>query len=131
MINLKKKPLSIKAQLPQSTEDDSATPPPPYSTQNSPAGHMNLTNSAWIGTTRAKGTGPPPPKPKPARLNGSPDPETVTALYDYEAQAEGDLSFKVGEVIEVIARTNNENEWWTGKLKGKKGQFPGNYVKVN
>ncbi|RKF73764.1 Regulator of cytoskeleton and endocytosis [Golovinomyces cichoracearum] len=126
-----KKPLTIKAQLPQSTEDDSATPPPPYSTQNSPAGHMNSTNSAWIGTTRAKGTGPPPPKPKPARLNGSPVPETVTALYDYEAQAEGDLSFKVGEVIEVIARTNNENEWWTGKLKGKKGQFPGNYVKVN
>jgi amphiphysin len=72
--------------------------------------------------------------------------ETVTALYDYEAQAEGDLSFISGEVIEVIKRTNNENEWWTGRVNGKTGQFPGrtnrrrysaygswtgNYVKLN
>jgi amphiphysin len=49
----------------------------------------------------------------------------VTALYDYEAQAEGDLSFRTGDVIEIVTRTNNENEWWIGKLNGKQGQFPG------
>jgi hypothetical protein len=49
----------------------------------------------------------------------------VTALYDYEAQAEGDLSFTTGDVIEIVTRTNNENEWWIGKLNGKQGQFPG------
>ena len=54
--------------------------------------------------------------------------ETVTALYDYEAQAEGDLSFSTGDVIEIIQRTSNENEWWTGKVNGRQGQFPGMYI---
>jgi amphiphysin len=71
--------------------------------------------------------------------------ETVTALYDYEAQAHGDLSFGTGDVIEIIHRTSNENEWWTGKIDGRQGQFPGmsicvpfltshgegNYVRLN
>ncbi|PMD23612.1 hypothetical protein NA56DRAFT_701012 [Hyaloscypha hepaticicola] len=80
---------------------------------------------------KAKGSAPPPPKSKPSRLSGAPAAEKVTALCDYEAQAEGDLSFTAGDVIEIVTRTNNENEWWIGKLNGKEGQFPGNYVKLN
>jgi len=72
----------------------------------------------------AKGK-PPPPKPKPSRLSGVPAAETVTALYDYEAQAEGDLSFSTGDVIEIVSRTQNENEWWQGRVHGRQGQFPG------
>ena len=74
---------------------------------------------------KAKGPAPPPPKPKPTRLSGNAVAETVTALYDYEAQAHGDLSFSAGEVIEIVRRTNNDNEWWYGKVNGKEGQFPG------
>ena len=85
----------------------------------------NSTGSSWGAAAKAKGAAPPPPKPKPSRLSGAPAAETVTALYDYEAQAEGDLSFTTGDVIEIVTRTNNENEWWIGKLKGKEGQFPG------
>jgi amphiphysin len=73
----------------------------------------------------SKAKPPPPPKPKPTRLSGAPPPETVTALYDYAAQADGDLSFQTGDLIEIIQRTQNENEWWTGKVNGKQGQFPG------
>lgn len=68
---------------------------------------------------------PPPPKPKPSRFSGVPQAETCTALYDYEAQAEGDLSFSAGEVIDVVQRTANENEWWIGKIGARQGQFPG------
>ena len=93
-----------------------ANPPPPYSPGSAPA-------SPALGAA-AKGK-PPPPKPKPTRFSGAPAAETVTALYDYEAQAEGDLSFSTGEVIEIIHRTANENEWWTGKVSGRQGQFPG------
>jgi amphiphysin len=49
----------------------------------------------------------------------------VVALYDYEAQAHGDLGFSAGDVIEIVTRTDNQNEWWTGRVDGREGQFPG------
>ena len=57
--------------------------------------------------------------------------ETCTALYDYQAQAAGDLSFPAGAVIEIVQRTANANEWWTGRYNGQQGVFPGNYVQLN
>lgn len=109
---------------------DSEAPPPPYSP--GPVGGVvgdvkspALSAGSWGSAAKAKGAAPPPPKPKPSRLSGAPTVETVTALYDYEAQAEGDLSFLAGDVIEIVSRTQNENEWWIGKVRGKQGQFPG------
>ncbi|KAF3932057.1 Myosin-Ie [Dactylellina cionopaga] len=98
------------------------TPPPPYSSATA-TGETSLGMSA-IAKAKAK---PPPPKPKPKAFAAAAAPavETVTALYDYEAQAEGDLSFSANDVIEIIQRTANDNEWWTGKVHGKTGQFPG------
>lgn len=52
----------------------------------------------------------------------------VVALYDYAAQAEGDLSFKKDDRIEIIEKTADTNDWWTGRLNGMTGVFPGNYV---
>lgn len=94
-----------------------AAAPPPYSPGNNPS-------LSTIAAAKAKPK-PPPPKPKPMRLTQAPAAETVTALYDFAAQAEGDLSFSAGDVIEIVQRTQNDNEWWTGKLNGKQGQFPG------
>ena len=137
--------------------DTLESPPPPYSATLSPnlngadspqVGRANSTGSQWGTAAKAKGPAPPPPRPKPSRLSGTPAPPTATALYDYEAQAEGDLSFSAGDVIEVTLKGASENEWWTGKLRGKTGQFPGtlerslylqeeiltgvgNYVKMN
>jgi len=37
----------------------------------------------------------------------------------------GDLSFTTGDVIEIVQKGATENEWWTGTLNGKTGQFPG------
>ncbi|KUJ18068.1 BAR-domain-containing protein [Mollisia scopiformis] len=138
----KSSPLSPKAitagpSSRHSISNDDEKPPPPYSTGLTPGSgettvaRANSTGAAWGAAAKAKGAAPPPPKPKPSRLSGAPAAETVTALYDYEAQAEGDLSFTTGEVIEIVTRTNNENEWWIGKIKGRQGQFPGNYVKLN
>jgi len=52
----------------------------------------------------------------------------VTALYDFTAQNAGDISFKRGDRIEIVKKTNNANEWWTGRINVQVGQFPGNYV---
>ncbi|ESZ94451.1 putative BAR adaptor protein [Sclerotinia borealis F-4128] len=108
----------------------SEKPPPPYSSMLSPTNPGNTvmrsasTGSSWGAAAKAKKAAPPPPKPKPSRLSGAPATETAVALYDYEAQAEGDLSFSAGETIDIVTRTGNENEWWIGKIHGKQGQFP-------
>ncbi|KAI0971557.1 BAR domain-containing protein [Xylaria arbuscula] len=108
----------------QQTQTEAAeNPPPPYSATSSPS-------TTALAAAAAGKSKPPPPKPKPSRLAGAPAVETVTALYDYSAQAEGDLSFRAGDAIEIINKTNNENEWWIGKINGRQGQFPGNYVQV-
>jgi amphiphysin len=105
----------------------SETPPPPY-TANPANGTTTLASGGLAAAAKTKGPAPPPPKPKPMRLSGTAVAETVTALYDYEAQAHGDLSFSTGDVIEIVRKTNNENEWWTGKIDGRQGQFPGRMV---
>lgn len=53
----------------------------------------------------------------------------VVAMFAFEAQESSDLSFKVGDVIEVLQRTQSKNEWWRGRLNGQIGDFPANYVK--
>ena len=60
------------------------------------------------------------PKPKPV-----PAVEYVVALYDFEAQADGDLDFKAGDRIEVVQKSDSTEDWWTGKLNGRQGVFPG------
>jgi amphiphysin len=127
---------------------ETETPPPPYSASTRPvSGFVGDTKNALsvpsgVGVSRSNSTGsnwsaaaaakkkpapPPPPKPKPKALSAV---EKATALYDFDAQAEGDLSFAAGDVIEIIQRTPNANEWWTGKVHGMTGQFPGNYVQL-
>ncbi|KAF9891899.1 hypothetical protein FE257_002862 [Aspergillus nanangensis] len=96
-------------------------PPPPYSTSGA-------SPSALAAAAKGK-PAPPPPRPKPAKFAAAV--ETVTALYDYEAQAHGDLSFSAGDVIEITQRSDNHNEWWSGKVDGREGQFPANYVQLN
>jgi amphiphysin len=126
---------------------DTHTPPPPYSASGRPSstamdgktalaaatgvGRSNSTGGNWgsvAAAAKKKPAPPPPPKLKPKNLGA--EPEKATALYDFDAQTEGDLSFAVGDVIEIVQRTSNENEWWTGKVRGQVGQFPGNYVKL-
>lgn len=93
-------------------------PPPPYSS----AGVSPSPVGSFSSLAKSK-PAPPPPRPKPSHLGKQV--ETVTALYDYEAQAHGDLGFSAGDVIEIIQRTDNTNEWWTGRCAGREGQFPG------
>ncbi|RHZ49707.1 hypothetical protein Glove_517g2 [Diversispora epigaea] len=87
----------------------------------------NNNNNNNNNIQKSRPLAPPPPVPITA-----PKPKIVRnyviALYDYDAQAEGDLSFKKDDKIEVIERTQNINDWWKGRLDGTIGVFPGNYV---
>uniref|UniRef100_A0A8C9YC38 Osteoclast-stimulating factor 1 n=1 Tax=Sander lucioperca TaxID=283035 RepID=A0A8C9YC38_SANLU len=67
------------------------------------------------GAGRAK----PAPKPKPR----SPQ---CRALYAYDAQDTDELSFNADDIIDIL--TQDPSGWWFGRLRGREGMFPGNYV---
>jgi len=52
----------------------------------------------------------------------------VRALYDYDADDRTSLSFRQGDIIQVI--TQLESGWWDGVINGVRGWFPSNYCDV-
>nr|XP_033779767.1 unconventional myosin-Ie-like isoform X4 [Geotrypetes seraphini] len=67
------------------------------------------------GGGRAK----PAPKPQPR----SPQ---CRALYAYDAQDTDELSFNANDIIEILRE--DTSGWWHGRIRGRSGLFPGNYV---
>ncbi|XP_019741390.1 F-BAR and double SH3 domains protein 2 isoform X3 [Hippocampus comes] len=58
-------------------------------------------------------------------VNGDANMVYVRALYDYEGQAEEELSFSEGAVIRLLSRdTQTDDGFWEGELNGKVGVFP-------
>jgi hypothetical protein len=54
----------------------------------------------------------------------------AVALYNYRAQMKCDLEFRKGQMIQVMTRTDDQFDWWEGKIDDKIGIFPANYVKM-
>lgn len=106
--------ISSKTGLGRASSTSSAAAPPSYSATSS------------IGAT--KRAPPPVPSSKPVAAAKA-QVQYVVALYDYTAQAEGDLTFRAGDRIEVVERSGSTEDWWTGKLGVQQGVFPGNYVR--
>ncbi|KAL8890775.1 MAG: hypothetical protein Q9192_005826 [Flavoplaca navasiana] len=52
----------------------------------------------------------------------------VRALYDYEADDRTSLSFRQGDIIQVLTRL--ESGWWDGVIHGTRGWFPSNYCAI-
>lgn len=99
-------------------------PPPPLGSKIAPPPY-SATSVASSVVAKKPPPPPPPMKPKPKM---GPSVQYVVALYDFAAQADGDLSFRTGDRIEIVERTQSAEDWWTGKLNGRQGVFPGNYV---
>ncbi len=55
----------------------------------------------------------------------SPPDMYVRALYDYAADDRTSLSFRQGDIIQVL--TQLESGWWDGVINGVRGWFPSNY----
>ncbi|KAM9309228.1 LOW QUALITY PROTEIN: myosin IEb [Pholidichthys leucotaenia] len=63
------------------------------------------------------GVGRPKPKPRTPQCR---------ALYAYDAQDTDELSFNAEDIIDIL--TEDISGWWFGRLRGREGMFPGNYV---
>ncbi|KAL8668672.1 MAG: hypothetical protein Q9168_006711 [Polycauliona sp. 1 TL-2023] len=80
----------------------------------------------------------PPRNPAPSQSVGmtntvggalsTPSSLHVRALYDYEADDRTSLSFRQGDIIQVLTRL--ESGWWDGVIHGIRGWFPSNYCAI-
>jgi son of sevenless-like protein len=50
------------------------------------------------------------------------------AKYDYQSTDDASLSFRRGDIIEVLTRL--DTGWWDGLLGDERGWFPSNYVDI-
>jgi hypothetical protein len=120
-----------------STPSPSASPALEQKDYFAPASHSNTyrprqpssTSIASAASALSIGKKKPPPPPPPKR-NLSYQDQYVTALYDFEGQGPGDLAFREGDRIKVVKKTDSEQDWWEGELRGAKGSFPANYCKM-
>lgn len=65
----------------------------------------------------------PPPAPKPQPRPQGP---RCRALYQYVGQDTDEISFEANDVLDLVKE--DASGWWTGRIRGKEGLFPGNYV---
>lgn len=112
---------TASARTPPSSTFKKAPPPPPSASYAQAPPPYSPPQSEVAATKRA-------PPPIPRKPMAEPQKTYVIALYDFEAQADGDLSFRAGEKIEIVERTQNTEDWWTGKLNGQQGVFPGMFT---
>ncbi|KXX77394.1 Protein hob1 [Madurella mycetomatis] len=81
-----------------------------------------------FGASIAAKKKPPPPPPK--RIPSTKPEEWVVAQYAFDGQGQGDLSFREGDRIRIITKTETDQDWWVGELGGVKGNFPANYCRA-
>jgi hypothetical protein len=54
---------------------------------------------------------------------------SAKALFDYNARNDEELTFKKGDLLQIIERTPDGN-WWDGFIGRKRGYIPVAYVEI-
>ncbi|KAG9067730.1 hypothetical protein KI688_011317 [Linnemannia hyalina] len=99
----------------------------PFSSAQNPMNTSIANNKSSTFSSIHSRSAPPPPVPSAPPTMGV-KPVFVTALYDFAGEQPTDLSFSKGDRITVVKKTGSTNDWWTGRLNGRDGAFPANYV---
>ncbi|KAF2124090.1 DUF500-domain-containing protein [Dothidotthia symphoricarpi CBS 119687] len=73
---------------------------------------------------RAKPGRPTAPKPVFGQKKASLAADQAIAKFTFEPDQPGDLGFKKGDIITVLKKTDNETDWWTGRVGDREGIFP-------
>lgn len=70
------------------------------------------------------GGGGPPAEQSPKSVEMS----QAKAIFDYDSAEPGDLSFKIGDIIQLKRRI--DKNWYLGEAGGKAGVFPANHIQI-
>ncbi|XP_029430428.1 unconventional myosin-Ie isoform X2 [Rhinatrema bivittatum] len=100
----------------------------PTNPPSNPKGVHTIMERPTLPSARRQTTNRPPPaggRPKP-QPKPKPQVPQCKALYAYDAQDTDELSFNANDIIDIIKE--DQSGWWTGRLRGKQGLFPNNYV---
>ncbi|TFY52863.1 hypothetical protein EVG20_g10368, partial [Dentipellis fragilis] len=117
-------PVNLLSSLRHSTAAKSAPPPsvapaPPPSFAHKKPGFAPPPSRAPVPVHE------PEPEPEPEQHNGG---EWAEALYDYKSGEDGDLELAANQRVLVVDKTSDD--WWTGEADGRRGLFPGSYVRL-
>lgn len=117
---------------------DSKPPKPPGWSEEDRLGDLLTTSSPIVPSIQTRPSAPSSQISSPkdflqtssskSRPNDLQPALYVRALYDYSADAWNDLSFRQGDIIEVLTRL--ESGWWVGILHGVRGLIPSNYCAI-
>ncbi|NXX41193.1 MYO1F protein, partial [Tricholaema leucomelas] len=95
-----------------------------------PSGHnmdfLNVPDQGVAGMQRRRSLSQRPPPARRAKPQPKATMPRCQALYQYIGQDVDELSFNAGDVIDILLE--DISGWWKGRLHGKEGLFPGNYV---
>lgn len=88
----------------------------------------DFTGEGPVNTETDRYTQPQPqPQPQPPQ-HPSPKSAVYTALWDFEARDGQELSFKEGDMFEIV---NNSGDWWTAKKIDSFGSVTTGFVPFN
>lgn len=123
---------SVRAPSPTPSPEPRSTGPD-YSSHLTPASSYSAHSPAgpsgdYFQRSAIQKKKPPPPPPK--RIGSGAPGLFAVALYAFDGQGDGDLSFREGDRIRVVKKTDSTDDWWEGELHGQKGSFPANYCKL-
>ncbi|KAF1813333.1 DUF500-domain-containing protein [Eremomyces bilateralis CBS 781.70] len=120
-----------KPQRASTWQDDTYDRAPAAGVNRSFTGRANPSETFDRLESRPTGFGgkmkpPPPTAPKPVfgAKRASLGANQAIAKFTFDADQPGDLGFKKGEVITIVKKTENETDWWTGRIGDREGVFP-------
>ncbi|RMC00880.1 hypothetical protein DUI87_22565 [Hirundo rustica rustica] len=87
---------------------------------------LNVPDQGVAGMQRRRSVSQRPPPARRPKAQPRAEGPRCRALYQYVGQDVDELSFSVGDVIDILME--DSSGWWKGRLHGREGLFPGNYV---
>ncbi|KAF4110087.1 unconventional myosin-If [Onychostoma macrolepis] len=100
----------------------------PAQNQSKNLDFLNVPDQGMSGMQRKRSINQRPPPAPSSRPKPQPRPQgpRCRALYQYFGQDVDEISFDVNDIIDLI--NEDPSGWWRGRIHGKEGLFPGNYV---